>query len=891
MLLAVIPSQSHTVMDNTQQPPQGGVPVAGQPPPPIFIILMFMMMYFYSSPAGTSSPGMASPRQLFNAKLARDTQALDVLNQTRWGDFAPSQVGEDKVLGADARYLNITGFRQEDGYSWGRLGKVKERFGILQREVGIRFGKEGLLEEGEDWAVYENVTGVVRGPWVRSRGAGFDNQGEGSWNLNISAIAPDTDWAWQEWNRNITGRDGKAMIRIEDFNGPRGQAERREGKVVVPGAPREVAATLTVQDESSTGDGWDMRLHGIQWPHTGSLVLTTTSNKFAGIYGLPHLAFNKDEFNDTQRMLNKTLGDIIRRKQNSVWIDMRDPWSDDSNMPVPHCEYIVYVQIHPIKKDQLGINDKLNSKSDKPDLQAVVNDIEQELRFPTGAPYVKAPPLDMSLVIFSPDCDFVLESKGPPSYVAAEGLHLQGYKQEVYVSRVKNWLLVWGAAIFGQVFLLLGQMKDASTPSTVSRISMYTIGTMVAVDFVLFFSCVMVGSSVPSVFPTMMLTGFACSMGVIMGGRFMTDINKVQAPERREREREREREEAQAAQAARAARTPATQPATATPVVPIIAAPEAEGLPLPATATRPTTINDVPIIIPSDQDIDAEIAENIANGAAAVPLPGNTQRPAAPQLTSRQEFAASFGPIIISTMFFFLISVNSMSWPLAARTFYVNTLVTIYLSFWVPQIYRNIMRNCRKALLRKFVVGQSILRAVPIAYFYLKKDNIIFSQTSATSMAILAGWLWLQVWVLFAQEVLGPRFGWPKGWLPEAWDYHPILREDDVEGGEMPIGLVQIPSSPTLERTGTGEESRKKHDNHSRTVDCAICMNALEVRVLPATGADDSSSTGAGGVQGMLARRAYMVTPCRHVFHSVCLEGWMKFRLQCPICREPLPAL
>jgi len=28
-----------------------------------------------------------------------------------------------------------------------------------------------------------------------------------------------------------------------------------------------------------------------------------------------------------------------------------------------------------------------------------------------------------------------------------------------------------------------------------------------------------------------------------------------------------------------------------------------------------------------------------------------------------------------------------------------------------------------------------------------------------------------------------------------------------------------------------------------------------------------------------------MVTPCRHVFHSNCLEGWMRFRLQCPNCR------
>jgi len=99
---------------------------------------------------------------------------------------------------------------------------------------------------------------------------------------------------------------------------------------------------------------------------------------------------------------------------------------------------------------------------------------------------------------------------------------------------------------------------------------------------------------------------------------------------------------------------------------------------------------------------------------------------------------------------------------------------------------------------------------------------------------------------------------------------------------------MQMPGSPTLDRTRTGEE--KKNESGTRSVDCAICMQVLEVPVV-ASGADAGSSGPAGGVVGMLARRQYMVTPCRHVFHSTCLEGWMRFRLQCPICRENLPPL
>ncbi|OBT92098.1 hypothetical protein VE01_09782 [Pseudogymnoascus verrucosus] len=865
-----------------------GAPVTGQPPHPGFVIMMIMMMYFYSSPAGGPPPGMISPRELFNTKMARESHSLDVLNQTRWGDFLPREIGEDKEMGADVRYVNITGFREEDGYSWGRLRKVKERFETFQQAA-----KHGLEK---DWALYENVTGIVKGPWVKSQGSGFENQGVGGWGLNLSAIAPGTNWAWNQWNRNITGAEGKAMMRIEDYSRVPafGEPGEQETRPIVPGAPREVTATLTVQDESSTGDGWDMRLHGIQWPQTGALVLTTTSNKFAGIYGLPHLTSNKDEFNDTQHALNKTLGDILHSKQKSAWIDLRDPWSEDSMLPLPHCEYVAYVQVYPMKKEQISHSSKL----DEPSLQTAVQRIEQELRFPTGAPLSKAPPLQMSFIVFSPDCDFVLESKGPPSYAPAQGLHLQGYKLEAFISRVKNWLLVWGTCLFGQVLLLLSQMKDASTPSTVGRISFYTISFMLAVDFTLFLSLMMVANAAPAVFPTMTLAGFSCAMAVGLGARFLADINKVQAPERRERERERDRAQAaarapQAAQATVPPTAPLADPAPVTTGIPIITPGGAEVLPLaapinaPAAPAAPAVVGNGPIIVPSDQDVDAEIADNLANGAAAIPAPATAQRVTIPPLTRRQEMAASLGPALLGLMFFFLLSVSSISWPPAARTFYVNMLSSIYLSFWVPQIYRNIMRNCRKALLRKFVIGQSLLRAAPIAYFYLRKDNIFFAETSGTTMAMLGGWLWLQVWILFAQEVLGPRFGLPKTWLPEAWDYHPILRDDDVEGGEMPIGLAQ--AAPDGRRST--EEPRKKRDGHSRTVDCAICMNALEVPIAPARDEGEKESASTGGVQGMLARRVYMVTPCRHVFHSVCLEGWMKFRLQCPICRETLPPL
>ena len=38
-------------------------------------------------------------------------------------------------------------------------------------------------------------------------------------------------------------------------------------------------------------------------------------------------------------------------------------------------------------------------------------------------------------------------------------------------------------------------------------------------------------------------------------------------------------------------------------------------------------------------------------------------------------------------------------------------------------------------------------------------------------------------------------------------------------------------------------------------------------------------------------RKKYMVTPCEHVFHNVCLEEWIKIKSECPCCRRRIPCI
>jgi transmembrane E3 ubiquitin-protein ligase len=861
---------------------------------------------------------------LTTARLARQRYAHGVLSSSEWGDFVPRTGGLRDGAGIgggqNGRWLNLTGFRQGDGLAWDDLDRFKRRCLEWSRHaLGLELA-EDLWEARFSQGVWHNATGVVNGEWIRrdgsSRRSGTD--------YNLTAITPDVSWTGQSvsWSRNVTGSEGKMLMRIEDKAGdfdPNWEQQAGQPLLEAEAMIRQVDSVMTLQDDWGSGMSWDMHLHGVHWPKHGALLLTTTSEKFAGIFGLPHLSPGPRFFNSSRFMLNRTLDEVLRRKEKAVFSDPGNPWASTIEAPAgnwkptQHCEYVVYMQLHPL------------STQNGPDPEGLINAIESELRDPLGAPIPNVPALHMSALLWSPDCSYFLETKGPPNFAQSEGHHhLVGMKQEMYLRQAKTWLLAFAAVLFGQIQLLKAQMRDSGTPSTMARVSFLTASFMLMADGLVFAGSSAWSLSAGATFLPSLLVAFAAFLSMTIGGFFLSEIYKVQEPERRNRDGGHAGQSTDGSSISRA-RTPQPAATTARSASPNLPGPVAAG---PAGRLASASTDSAPIIIPSDQDIDAEIAANVASaGRPVLPLPrvpllpiANAPVPSAStpsQRTTGTPFSAITGRFVLIGTCLVFVSLAATSWPSTIRAIYSNALAFVYLSLWLPQIFRNIQRNSRRAFSWQFMIGQSIFRLLPFAYFYLKKDNILFAEPDSYAFIVLAGWIWVQLWILAFQDVLGPRFGIPKSWTPEAWDYHPILREDSLEAGGLPIGLMPmspIPGSPISARRsfGTNEvasadtrerekEKEKEHKErvsgtsptaamgHSRmrSIECAVCQELLEVPVVKA-GQDDPAIT---GVAGVFARRLYMVTPCRHIFHSACLEGWLRFRLQCPICREELPPL
>ncbi len=96
---------------------------------------------------------------------------------------------------------------------------------------------------------------------------------------------------------------------------------------------------------------------------------------------------------------------------------------------------------------------------------------------------------------------------------------------------------------------------------------------------------------------------------------------------------------------------------------------------------------------------------------------------------------------------------------------------------------------------------------------------------------------------MLLQHAVGPHLLVPRQFRPARYDY-----------------FRRLPPPPA------GEPPR----------DCAICMMPVE---------DPPAGGGGGGARGA----AGAVTPCDHGFHAECLRSWMEVKMECPVCRRPLP--
>ncbi|SCU92059.1 LAFA_0F07712g1_1 [Lachancea sp. 'fantastica'] len=372
-----------------------------------------------------------------------------------------------------------------------------------------------------------------------------------------------------------------------------------------------------------------------------------------------------------------------------------------------------------------------------------------------------------------------------------------GLRYELQVRMMRNLLLLGAVLLASQIYLLLRQMQHTNTPSMVNKISYWSLSLMNLVDGVLAIIFFVMTTSFAALYQPLIVCSFACLiLASVFEMRYMISVYASQVNERN---------------------------------VSIF------------TLLRRNTDGEertTPTIIPDEASISSSLYRSYV-------------------------FKMLFSMIVILSM---------LTWPRDVRAPVESFGIFVLSSYWVPQIVRNAVkgnlprrtetdfangvssrqRQSKPPLLWSFVIGTSVIRFLPVAYVYSVSSNVFYHHQDRRFVAAVALWLFIQVALLYSQDIFGGRWFLPNYTIPDGYKYHKAI------------------SSGELLEHGSSE-------NH--TIDCAICMNDVAVYVedIPETHKVDQQD--------------YMVTPCGHIFHTNCLENWMSYKLQCPVCRAPLPPL
>jgi hypothetical protein len=473
-------------------------------------------------------------------------------------------------------------------------------------------------------------------------------------------------------------------------------------------------------------------------------------------------------------------------------------------------------------------------------------DIEKELRNPSGLKEVTAPGMKMSMIAFSPDCGWTIESDGPPLFTLQQANHLTGVKQELIMKKDRYHLLGLGLIVGLHLIIFRRQIRASNTPSDKNRISSWTIYNIVVMDSALTIAMAILATSTMELCLVYLAVGIGTCAALLYGVFFFVDLCVIQSHDTTHKRR-------------------------------LDTNHGRNGTNSIQEGTHQYLDTGSIVVLASNQ--------NDWVGGAEEPPPSKSGIFARTLLSAALILLVSFYCLARSPNRGIMTYNFSPRWR-ANITF---LLFFIHLNLWSPQIGRNAKRNCRKALRWEFVIGESILRLVPAWYAYCYSNNLLgLPGNDQHHFEFLVGSMVVQVCCLISQSVVGPRWWAPKGLLPAAYDYHRIIKEDD-ETASIIRSSPSIPNTTgkdvkTVRERRSGEESKEKS---VYTVVCAICMTDVQVPILSA----NSLASQNVAAPSLLSRAPYMVAPCGHVFHSKCLETQMRHRLQCPVCRETLPAL
>ncbi len=199
---------------------------------------------------------------------------------------------------------------------------------------------------------------------------------------------------------------------------------------------------------------------------------------------------------------------------------------------------------------------------------------------------------------------------------------------------------------------------------------------------------------------------------------------------------------------------------------------------------------------------------------------------------------------------------------------FMNTII-FFIFTWLGQIFVCAYHNVKPPMNLTYIYLFSFIQISTIIYFKGYPYNILYLKPSYIKVTIICVILIIETLILTFQEIIDPKFFIPES-LKEnngmQFKYNSQLSEEQKEN-ICSICLFTINESPYSENeilkiSNSNIDEIKKEDK------VKIIFDNIKLKLIK------------------YFKKPIIITQCKHIFHSICLEKYLKSKNKCPICRR-----
>ena len=216
--------------------------------------------------------------------------------------------------------------------------------------------------------------------------------------------------------------------------------------------------------------------------------------------------------------------------------------------------------------------------------------------------------------------------------------------------------------------------------------------------------------------------------------------------------------------------------------------------------------------------------------------------------------------------------------------YYILTYL-VFFSTWIFQIYHSAKSSTKPPMSFTYIFIFTLFKMLIPIYVKAYPSNLFELQPAYKKVIIIVITLFIEGIILSLQKILGPKFFIPKFLKGEQYDYYRNLNEvteNDLES-ICAICLVKIRDDPTKEsdirlELLSNEQNNYMENDNDEYDEKKITLGEKLIKVIE-------------GWKNNLTKKPLMVTPCHHIYHSICLEKCLQSKNVCPYCRSQIPSI